>query len=195
MTLKDINCDPLTYKSLYICFILSKLNQRMADSHSIGIEKLKVAYVDYIWGVVSIFSATWYQAVFTWRSQLDEINDAWALKMWRPQVFRSATPDMNKGNFFLSVKVLPRLFGNVWDRPYCYCWQRKNLWQNETIKKKSYIHWMAKWVFFSLGFKNEVRQFLCKFQMRQRCCKQNAKHTLREQEKFSRARIRFYPLK
>ena len=72
----------------------------MADSHSIGIEKLKVAYVDYIWGVVSIFSATWYQAVFTWRSQLDEINDAWALKMWRPQVFRSATPDMNKGNFF-----------------------------------------------------------------------------------------------
>ena len=89
---------------LYICLIFSKLNQRMADSHSIGIEKLKVAYVDYIWGAVNIFSAIWYQAVFTWRGQLDEINDAWALKMWHPHVerriFQSTTPDMNKGNFF-----------------------------------------------------------------------------------------------
>ena len=153
MTLKDINCDPLTYKSLYICFILSKLNQRMADSHSIGIEKLKVAYVDYIWGVVSIFSATWYQAVFTWRSQLDEINDAWALKMWRPQVFRSATPDMNKGNFFLSVKVSPRLFGNVWQTVLLLLATQKPLtkWNN---KKEILYPLDGKVSFFSLGFKN-----------------------------------------
>ena len=57
----------------------------MAESHSIGIGKLKVAYVDYIWGAVNIFSAIWYQAGFTWRGQLDEINDAWALKMWHPR--------------------------------------------------------------------------------------------------------------
>ena len=104
MTLNDINCDSLTYKSFVHLFDIFKAESTQADSHSIGIEKLKGAYVDYIWGAVNIFSAIWYQAVFTWRGQLDEINDAWALKMWHPHVerriFQSATPDMNKGNFF-----------------------------------------------------------------------------------------------
>lgn len=153
MTLKDINCDPLTYKSLYICFILSKLNQRMADSHSIGIEKLKVAYVDYIWGVVSIFSATWYQAVFTWRSQLDEINDAWALKMWRPQVFRSATPDMNKSNFFVCEGFTEIIRQCLRQTILLLLATQKPLtkWNN---KKEILYPLDGKVSFFSLGFKN-----------------------------------------